>query len=119
MDLIDELQFVLSKIDIALLNKDALEEKFLGYVDLYLVALEDWQRNNAEILSAPEVKNIKDFSELAGELKSKHKELMDGSIKVRDEVGEELQSINMRAKGIRKYIDVLPERVSVTRGKKG
>lgn len=119
MGLVEELKVVLEKVDVALLFKDAPEEIFLEYVDAYLILLEDWQKVNKDALADPNVKNLPGFSDCVEDLRTKHQLLMDDTIKSRDELGLELSGINVRAKAIRKYIDVLPERVSLTRGKKG
>ena len=119
MDLVTGLKIVLEKIDLAFDYKNEPEEIFLSYVDSYLLALEDWQRVNAQLVSNENVKSIPGFTDLVGDLKSKHHALMEITLKSRDDVGEELAGINNRARAIRRYIDVLPARVSVTRGKKG
>ncbi len=117
--MIEHLETVLEKLRTAFNYKDDSEEVFLSYVDTYLFALEEWQKASAEEVQEPQVKNFPGFKELVSELRVKHQELMDITTKSRDEVQDELVGIKSRAKAIRKYIDVLPERVSVTRGKKG
>lgn len=119
MDIVGGLKAILEKADLAIQFKDAPEETFLEYVDAYLFLLEDWQKVYKDSLSDPNVKNLPGFSDAVEELRNKHQLLMDDTIKSRDELGLELSGINVRAKAIRRYIDVLPERVSFTRGKKG
>ena len=119
MDLVTHLKIVLDKIDLAFAHKDESEEEFLSYVDSYLLDLEEWQKQNAELVKNDNVKVVPGFTKLVEELKNKHQSLMEITSNTRDEVGEELASIGGRARAIRKYIDVLPARVSITRTKKG
>ena len=119
MGLISDLEQVLEKLDMALGEKDANEELFMSAVDEYLLCLENWQKSYSDTIKSEEVREREGFFELGTRLKEGHKQLMEETIMLKEEVGEELASINSRAKAIRKYIDILPNRVSMTRGKKG
>lgn len=99
---------------------------FLDQLDLYLKDLELWQGNNKKVLadisegtiSIPEDKR-EVLRATLDDIKHLHSVLMKHSQGLMEEVHSELGSINKRAQGIRKYVDTMPSRVSVTPKKSG
>ncbi len=100
--------------------------QFLDMLDVYLRELESWQVENKEYLQAisENTKHVSDHQReeiraALEEVKQLHSRLMENSKGLMNEVHSELGNINRRAQGIRKYVDILPSRVSVTPKKKG
>lgn len=104
----------------ALLVKDNYDG-FLEHSQKYLDALEAWQKDFATEIQTAESSLSVVSSELKVQLKKLsvvHQQLMTMAYNEKDKVSSELGEINKRAGSIKKYLDRLPSRVSITGKKK-
>jgi peptidoglycan hydrolase CwlO-like protein len=100
--------------------------RFLDILDSYLQELESWQKKyqdtlgsiSNDVLQIPDDQRLQ-LREKLDQIKSFHEGLTMKAEGLMSEVHSELGTINKRARGIRKYVDTLPQRVSVTPRKKG
>ncbi|HMO18093.1 MAG TPA: hypothetical protein PKA63_14220 [Oligoflexia bacterium] len=107
-------------------TKGAVVTNLLDALDAYLSSLELWQERHREFIlgiSSGEI-SISDASRdkmrtNLDKLKEVHEALMGFASNLQDNVGEELADVNKKALAIKRYVDILPSRVSVTRKKEG
>jgi hypothetical protein len=99
---------------------------FLDMLDAYLILLENWQAEHKEFLAGVSdatvdlsVSERESLRASLEQIKVLHANLMERSQDLMSEVHSELGNINKRARGIRKYVDTLPSRVSVRPVKRG
>jgi uncharacterized protein YdeI (YjbR/CyaY-like superfamily) len=109
-----------------LLDHKVDSTRFLDTLDSYLRELESWQKKYQDTLSSISNGELQIPDDLRQHLrdqldkiKSFHENLTQKAEGLMSEVHSELGTINKRARGIRKYVDTLPQRVSVTPRKKG
>ncbi len=107
-----------SSIDISS-NQSANNELFFSYLDQYLLALEDWQLKYGEKISTSEIILTSSQTEKAKKLRDVHQEVMTKVSSTQGEISTELGQVSKKSAVIKRYIDVLPSRISMTKGKKG
>jgi hypothetical protein len=94
-------------------------ELFFSYLDQYLLALEDWQLKYGEKISNSEIILSLVQTEKAKKLRELHQEVMTKVSSTQGEISTELGQVSKKSAVIKRCIDVLPSRVSITKGKKG
>lgn len=104
-------------------GEDAIES-FVVTVGTYLEELESWQSEVAEKnplgeKSAFPEEEKEALRSLVSELNEIHQQLMSRTEETKDQVSAAMGDMHRRASGMRKYIDKLPPRISITGKRKG
>lgn len=92
-------------------------EDFIERTANYLDAFEVWQSHAPQIPTSPlERETLK--QEIL-KLQNVHQQVLDSSVDARDEIAEAMRVLHRRAEGAKRYLDVLPSRISVTGVRRG
>ncbi len=97
-------------------------EAFVMATETYLNSLEMWQaevKTQALGKSDPEKEADPELREALNTLGAVHQKLMQKADVARDNVGSQMGDMHKKAQGLKRYIDILPSRISVSGKRKG
>lgn len=122
-----ELRYVISLAEKAFqIQEEISSTEFLDALDLYLYELEKWQETYREYLGeiSEEKVHIEENERIElrsnlDKIKEIHHALIGRAQTLMSDVNSELSQVNKKAIGIKKYVDILPHRISVNPVKKG
>jgi len=99
-------------------------DSYVGKTNEYLSQLESWQQqiagNNPLAEGSPLADAEKnELRTLLQSLNEIHQQLMKHAVDARDHVGIEMGDLHRRATGMKKYLDVLPQRITIAGKRQG